>query len=98
MIPFRRILFPVDFSEATLDLVPYVTEMAQRFDATVTVLNAFDLVRDYYLAPSGAGSGRLSTYRDSLYSRFAGAPQTAGTASRGVFARPILERKLDSKD
>ncbi len=50
-MPFRRILFPVDFSEATLAMVPYVTEMAQRFRATVTVLNAFNLIPDYLAEP-----------------------------------------------
>jgi len=50
MIPFRRILFPIDFSEAALAMVPYVHEMAQRFHSTVTVLNVFDLVHDYRVA------------------------------------------------
>ena len=51
MMPFRKILFPVDFSEATTAMVPHVTEMAQRFNATLTVLNAFNLIDDYVLAP-----------------------------------------------
>jgi nucleotide-binding universal stress UspA family protein len=49
---FRKILFPVDFSEANIAMIPYVTEMAQRFDSTVTVLNAFNLIHEYNLAPS----------------------------------------------
>ena len=57
MMPFRRILFPVDFSEAATAMVPCVTEMAQRFDAAVTVLNAFNVVPDYMLAPRLDGSG-----------------------------------------
>jgi nucleotide-binding universal stress UspA family protein len=52
MMPFGKILFPVDFSEANIAMIPYVTEMAQRFDATVTVLNAFNLIHEYNLAPS----------------------------------------------
>jgi nucleotide-binding universal stress UspA family protein len=56
MMPFRRILFPVDFSEATLAMVPYVTEMAQRFNATVTVLNAFNLIPDYIADPRIEGT------------------------------------------
>jgi len=51
MTPFRRILFPVDFSAATLAMVPYVSEMAQRFGAAVTVLNAFYFAPEYILAP-----------------------------------------------
>jgi nucleotide-binding universal stress UspA family protein len=51
MMPFRKILFPIDFPDATTAMVPYVTEMAQRFNATVTLLNAFNLISDYNLAP-----------------------------------------------
>lgn len=51
MMPFHTILFPVDFSEAATAMVPYVREMAERFSATVTLLNAFDLVPGSFLAP-----------------------------------------------
>jgi nucleotide-binding universal stress UspA family protein len=57
MKPFRKILFPIDFSEATTAMVPSVREMAERFNATVTVVNAFNLVREYSLAPSIEGTG-----------------------------------------
>ncbi len=52
MTPFRKILFPIDFSDAAIAMVPYVAEMAQRFNASVTVLNAFNAVSDFSLAPS----------------------------------------------
>jgi len=51
MDPFRRILFPVDFSKASLNMASYVREMADRFAATVTVVHAFDLLRDYVDGP-----------------------------------------------
>ena len=57
MALFRKILFPIDFSDATTAMVPTVIEMAQRFDAAVTVLNAFNLVRDYSLSPSFENTG-----------------------------------------
>ena len=57
MALFRKILFPIDFSDAATAMVPTVIEMAQRFDAAVTVLNAFNLVRDYSLAPSFEDTG-----------------------------------------
>ena len=57
MMPFRRILFPIDFSEATLAIVPNVTEIAQRFNATVTLLNAFNLLSDYIQATRFEGTG-----------------------------------------
>lgn len=50
MTPFRKILFPVDFSEAAVAMVPYVAEVAQRFSGTVTVLNAFDRIHGYSVA------------------------------------------------
>lgn len=52
MNALRKILFPVDFSEASIAMAPFVKEVAQQFDATVTVLNAFNLVREYSLAPN----------------------------------------------
>lgn len=61
MMPFRRILFPVDFSEATTAMVPYVVELARRFDATVTLLNAFNLVPDYSLAPRIEGGSGIES-------------------------------------
>jgi hypothetical protein len=51
-MPFRRILFPIDFSKAAVAMVPAVSAMARRFDATVTVLNAFYEVPKYVLMPS----------------------------------------------
>lgn len=48
---WRKILFPIDFSDAALAMVPHVTEMAHRFQAAVTVLNAFELAPSYVVAP-----------------------------------------------
>lgn len=53
MMHFRRILFPIDFSEACTAMAPSVREMAQRFNATVTVLNAFNAVPEYIHRPAG---------------------------------------------
>lgn len=49
----RRILFPIDFSEATIAITPYVREVAHRFAATVTILHSFNLVTEYCLTPAG---------------------------------------------
>jgi nucleotide-binding universal stress UspA family protein len=51
MKPFDNILFPFDFSEAAFAMALDVTAMARKFDALVTVLHAFDIVREYNLAP-----------------------------------------------
>jgi nucleotide-binding universal stress UspA family protein len=40
MFPFRRILFPVDYSHPCEAVVPYVREMVRHFDAQLTVLHA----------------------------------------------------------
>lgn len=41
MLPFRRILFPVDYSEPCRAVVPYVKEMARCFSAEVTLVHAY---------------------------------------------------------
>jgi nucleotide-binding universal stress UspA family protein len=50
---FERIIFPTDFSHATVRMAPYAKEMAHRFDAHVTVLHAFDLAPAYAVSPEG---------------------------------------------
>lgn len=55
MMPFRKILFPIDFSEAAIAMAPQVAEVAQRFNASVIVLNAFNLVPNFILEPPQAG-------------------------------------------
>ena len=51
MVPFDKILFPVDFSEASAAMVPDVAAMARKFNAAVIVLHAFHIVHEYHLAP-----------------------------------------------
>lgn len=41
MFPFRQILFPVDYSDACAMVAPYVKDMAQRFDAELTLLHSY---------------------------------------------------------
>ncbi|MGB7549083.1 MAG: universal stress protein [Terracidiphilus sp.] len=48
----RRILFPIDFSPAAEAMAPSVRELAQRFNASVTVLNAFNAVPEYIHGPA----------------------------------------------
>ena len=60
MLPFRKILFPVDYSAPCQALIPYVSEMASRFSAELTVAHAYApmaliannelLITDYYYA------------------------------------------------
>jgi nucleotide-binding universal stress UspA family protein len=41
MFPFRKILFPVDYSEPCRAIVPYVKEMVRHFSAEVTLVHAY---------------------------------------------------------
>ncbi len=41
MLPFRKILFPVDYSVPCQAIIPYVREMADHFSAELTVCNAY---------------------------------------------------------
>jgi nucleotide-binding universal stress UspA family protein len=43
MLPFRRILFPVDYSPSCRAVIPYVQEMAHHFHAQLAVIHAFAL-------------------------------------------------------
>lgn len=41
MLPFRRIVFPVDYSEPCLAVVPHVKEMVRHFNAELSVLHGY---------------------------------------------------------
>jgi nucleotide-binding universal stress UspA family protein len=41
MLPFRKILFPVDYSDASRAIVPHVKEMARHFGSEITLLHAY---------------------------------------------------------
>ena len=40
MFPYRRILFPIDYSDANVAIVPFVSEMVQRFQANLQLVRA----------------------------------------------------------
>jgi nucleotide-binding universal stress UspA family protein len=41
MLPFRKILFPVDYSEPCTTVVPYVRDMLRHFTADLTLVHAY---------------------------------------------------------
>jgi nucleotide-binding universal stress UspA family protein len=41
MLPFKRVLFPIDYSEQSEAIAPYVTEMVRRFSAQLTLVHAY---------------------------------------------------------
>jgi nucleotide-binding universal stress UspA family protein len=40
MLPFKRILFPVDYSDRCRSIIPYVNDMVEHFSAALTVVHA----------------------------------------------------------
>jgi len=42
MLPFKKIVFPVDYSDRCRAVIPYVREMVSRFSAQLTVVHAYD--------------------------------------------------------
>ncbi|HEX6894791.1 MAG TPA: universal stress protein [Bryobacteraceae bacterium] len=52
MLPFRRILLPVDYSEPCRAVVPYVQDMLRRFNAELTLVHAYGPVAAAVLAGS----------------------------------------------
>jgi nucleotide-binding universal stress UspA family protein len=43
MLPFKKILFPVDYSPSCTAMVPYVKDMTRHFSADLTLVHAFAL-------------------------------------------------------
>ena len=52
MVQIRKILFPIVFCQTAAALASSVKEMAQRFNASVIVLNAFNPVPEYAYGPA----------------------------------------------
>jgi len=50
---FKKILFPVDFSERTTQAVPYVRALADRFHAEILLLHVVQYPLTYYGTPEG---------------------------------------------
>src|SRR5690242_9756388 len=43
MLPFRKILFPVDYSDSCRAIIPYVRAMVRHFSAELTLIHAYAL-------------------------------------------------------
>lgn len=79
MLPFRKILFPVDYSEPCRDVVPYVREMTRHFSAALTVMHAYPPVPFGYgdlavdpLLPEQVRAGQKKRLRAFAGEMFAG--------------------------
>jgi len=58
MLPFKRILFPVDFSPQSCGAARYVEAFAGRFEAELTLLHVVELPRYNDLMPESPGQQR----------------------------------------
>ena len=66
MITFKRILFPVDFSERCAATVRSVQAMVKRFGSELTVLHVVDLAPALGIAPPEAAAWATLIGADSL--------------------------------
>jgi len=66
MITFKKILFPVDFSQRCTATVPSVQAMVKRFDSELTVLHVVDLPPAVGIAPPEAAAWATLIGADSL--------------------------------
>jgi nucleotide-binding universal stress UspA family protein len=66
MITFKRILFPVDFSERCTAAVPSVQAMVKRFGSELTVLHVVDLPSAVGVAPAEAAAWATLIDADGL--------------------------------
>jgi nucleotide-binding universal stress UspA family protein len=52
MLPFRRIVFPVDYSDPCLAVIPYINDMLRQFSGELTVVHAYGPAAAFALAQS----------------------------------------------
>ena len=77
MIPFRRVLFPVDYSEPCRALVPYVRETIGHFSAELTLVHAYgpEALAFSELPMTGTGKIQRHVLRDVVSQRRAATNQ-----------------------
>lgn len=101
MIKFKRILFPVDFSEENRAVTPSVKAMANRFGSRIEVMHVVDLPPDWFGSPESASLAALVNADRLLASartrldrfikqEFSGAHVT-GELAEGDAAKQIVE-------
>lgn len=109
MKEFKRILFPVDFSESSAKIVPYVQTVAKKFDSEIHILFVARIL-DYFTgiyvpAPSittmekdiiDGAEKRLYEFMDEYFRAFANTKTAvvAGDASEEII-KYIEDRHID---
>jgi nucleotide-binding universal stress UspA family protein len=106
-LEWKKILCPVDFSDASRDALRVACELARRFDGEVTVFHAYPLPG--YTLPEGTvlpATGmlqELAAQTDALLTKWRaealvdGAPRVAVAKSVGEPASEIVEAAEDGK-
>lgn len=82
MLPFRQILFPVDFSEPAKAISPSVVALANHFECPVSLLHSYELPVPFYgdlapaelIIPADFQSAHESQLRNFAADYFPGAP------------------------
>ncbi len=106
-LEWKKILCPVDFSDASRDALRVASELARRFDGEVTVFHAYPLPG--YTLPEGTvlpATGmlqELASQTDALLSKWReeaiadGAPRVAVAKSVGEPASEIVDAAEEGK-
>jgi nucleotide-binding universal stress UspA family protein len=74
MLPFRRIVFPVDYSHPCAEIVPYVKDAIHHFGADLTLLHAYvlnNLADSELLAAEHGWPQRVKTFEEDRLKKFA---------------------------
>ena len=109
MKKFKKILFPVDLSESSEKIVPYVQSMAENFDAAIHLLfaaGAFEYFTSIYVPHRSinkfeheiieGAEKKLYEFMDKHFKEFQGTKATvvAGDASEEI-VKYIESKKID---
>ena len=74
MLPFRRVLFPVDYSQPCEAIVPYVADMVRHFNAELTLAHAYGPYNVNYsdiLAADTEWGQRVQGFEEGRLEKFA---------------------------
>src|SRR5258706_3050824 len=97
MLPFKRILFPVDFSAQSIGAARYVEAFTGRFDADLTLLHIIDLPHYNDLRPESPAQKRahLQSFLASELEYFRVERITAEGDPAGNILQVAREKKSD---
>ncbi len=100
MLPFRKVLFPVDYSDSCSAAIPYVKGMVERYDAELRLVHAYGsgLPPDFLLADPTLPD-RIQEFEAQRLRKFAeeyfghGAKTTVQTGESAAVIHNLLQRE-----